>query len=73
MSVGEFADALPVSRAAVYQWEYDASDKHASTPTTKHIADMAALLGVSVHEFYGDIPKKRKTASRASRQSTKGA
>ena len=57
----QLADAVAVSVAAVYQWEAS-SDKSTTLPSHENLALVAKALGMTMSEFWGPLPKKRKSA-----------
>lgn len=61
MTQRELADAVGVTRAAVFQWEGSGSGKPTS-PSVENVEKIAGALGVSMAVFFGDIPKKRKAS-----------
>lgn len=57
LSAKQLADAVGVEPSAVSHWE-----RQAATPTTKHIEAIAKALGLTMPEFYGPLPAKRRAA-----------
>lgn len=52
LSQAAVAERLEISPAAVAQWELGQT-----TPSTKHLEQLAEVLGVSMVRFYGRAPK----------------
>jgi transcriptional regulator with XRE-family HTH domain len=57
VGVPKLAKALGVTRSAIYQWESGEAD-----PTHKHVTELVAALGISLPEFWGTPPRKRRAA-----------
>jgi transcriptional regulator with XRE-family HTH domain len=61
ISPAEAAKKLEITRAAVYQWIGTGASK--TTPSQKNLSALVDLLGISMVEFYGPVPKVKAKAS----------
>lgn len=55
LTKAELARLVGVSSAAVAQWESGKTE-----PTHESVSAIASAVGVSLSEFWGDPPKKKK-------------
>lgn len=53
----QFAEAVGVTHAAVYQWE--GTNGYHATPSLDSLEKIASALGISMERFYGRIPKAK--------------
>jgi transcriptional regulator with XRE-family HTH domain len=58
LSQAALADRIGISPAAVAQWELGDT-----VPTTQNMKKLAEAFDISLHEFWGPPPAKRKRAS----------
>jgi transcriptional regulator with XRE-family HTH domain len=56
----ELAEVVGVTHAAVYQWEL--SDERHTTPSLLKLEKVVEVLGLTMREFYGPIPKAKRSA-----------
>ncbi len=54
MRVADLATRVGVSSVAVYQWEAGAYE-----PSHEHLAKVVEVLGISMAQFWGALPKRR--------------
>jgi transcriptional regulator with XRE-family HTH domain len=59
LSQAALAERIGISPAAVAQWELGQT-----VPTTQNMQKITEALGISLHDFWGRVPAKKK--SRAS-------
>ena len=58
MTQREVATAIKVSPAAVCQWE--SAGKYKNPPSVNNLERLVAMFGLTMLQFYGAIPKKKK-------------
>jgi len=58
LSQAALAKKIGISPSAVAQWELGQT-----TPTHDHVEKIAHAVGVSVQEFWGRVPAKKRKAS----------
>lgn len=56
----EIGAGVGISATAVAQWESDGDRR--TEPTHDNLAAFCALIGISLAEFWGPVPTKRKVA-----------
>ena len=61
LSQRRLAALVGVTPQAVCMWEKQA--KYENVPSTRNLAKLVEVLGVSMTRFYGPLPKLRKVAS----------
>lgn len=64
-SQGQLAKAIGVTTAAVSFWEGAGAEPTA--PSRKNLDKLVAVLGITIAEFYGDIPKAKSAAKKPSK------
>jgi len=67
LSREDLAQAVGVSVAAVYQWE--GSEKIERTnPSTTHLIKVAKAFGITLSDFWGELPRLSKAKPKARAQ-----
>lgn len=56
MSQNQLAQAIGVTRAAIFQWE--GCGKTCTAPTHENLEKLVEVLGLTMERFYGRIPKE---------------